>query len=608
MAEKIAYLSDGVSLAGTPYRLYFKMHLMSQAVAEGRSTFRWEFGIESSTASHGGLFLDNKTYTIVLGNNTFTGKANIMLYTGGTSYHIAEGYWTHEHYAEWDVSNTFNYSFRQNFYCEADGIYLDEYGGSGYAYVDEPATLAPTCSITVSDPTGVADIYGDYVYGKSKFCVEVTAWAQQSEKISDATITPDACSVTINGVTTNNAFNVITDFIKATGDVEIGAKVVDSYGRIGTATITINVIGYSIPAVPTLKVERCTKDGTLDLYGEYIKATFSAIVTPLNNKNQAQYRFDWKKSSEDVFSSYRLLSDYNGNYTPTNATCIFGADISSSYDVQLTVTDGFGSVYRATVAPTAFVLMHFAANGTSLGLGKTIAEDDINLLDIGFRTRFSGGLQLIEIPHGSYLNEYKTPGFYVGLNTGTAEYSNCPLESGTFLLEVYECGGNGEVMQRLTLSAKASPVTFERFFYEDEWGEWLSDKIRAYPVGSIYVSANSTSPASLFGGTWERIKDKFLLAAGDSYSAGSTGGEANVTLTIDTMPAHGHDAIEVSGQALYWTQNPSTTAWGKTAVTPNTGSTTDSENKQFATRWTGGGAAHNNMPPYLAVYVWKRTA
>ena len=61
-----------------------------------------------------------------------------------------------------------------------------------------------------------------------------------------------------------------------------------------------------------------------------------------------------------------------------------------------------------------------------------------------------------------------------------------------------------------------------------------------YPVGAIYMSVNSTNPASLFGGTWEQIKDRFLLSAGDSYSAGSTGGEAEHTLTYGEMPVHSH--------------------------------------------------------------------
>lgn len=72
-----------------------------------------------------------------------------------------------------------------------------------------------------------------------------------------------------------------------------------------------------------------------------------------------------------------------------------------------------------------------------------------------------------------------------------------------------------------------------------------------YPVGSIYMSVNSTSPASLFGGTWERIKDRFLLAAGDTYSAGSTGGEAQHTLTVDEMPSHYHIGLDIDGVYVF---------------------------------------------------------
>ena len=67
-----------------------------------------------------------------------------------------------------------------------------------------------------------------------------------------------------------------------------------------------------------------------------------------------------------------------------------------------------------------------------------------------------------------------------------------------------------------------------------------SSVLDAYPVGSIYMSVNSTSPASLFGGTWEQLKDRFLLGAGDTYTNGSTGGESTHTLTVDEMPSHTH--------------------------------------------------------------------
>ena len=70
-----------------------------------------------------------------------------------------------------------------------------------------------------------------------------------------------------------------------------------------------------------------------------------------------------------------------------------------------------------------------------------------------------------------------------------------------------------------------------------------------HPVGSLYWSTDSTSPATLFGGTWEAITDKFILAAGSLYTAGDTGGEATHTLTIDEMPKHTHKVRYVGNYA-----------------------------------------------------------
>jgi hypothetical protein len=128
--------------------------------------------------------------------------------------------------------------------------------------------------------------------------------------------------------------------------------------------------------------------------------------------------------------------------------------------------------------------------------------------------------------------------------------------------------------------------------------------LKAYPVGSIYLSVNSTSPASLFGGTWERIKDKFLLSAGDSYVAGSTGGEATHTLTVAEIPSHKHISFGALDAALPDNYGGSSADYGICAGDePNRISGYDK-----STGASGGGQPHNNMPPYLAVYVWKRTA
>ena len=136
----------------------------------------------------------------------------------------------------------------------------------------------------------------------------------------------------------------------------------------------------------------------------------------------------------------------------------------------------------------------------------------------------------------------------------------------------------------------------------------------AYPVGSIYMSTVATSPATLFGGTWVRIQDRFLLAAGSTYSAGATGGEATHRLTVNEMPSHAHTikATYIDGVDVFIDSNDGYLAADRDAPGK---STTDGQLIQAADvppargmHNAGGGAAHNNMPPYLAVYVWRRTA
>jgi hypothetical protein len=124
---------------------------------------------------------------------------------------------------------------------------------------------------------------------------------------------------------------------------------------------------------------------------------------------------------------------------------------------------------------------------------------------------------------------------------------------------------------------------------------WLTAQ-GAYPVGAIYLSVTDANPASLFGGTWERIGGRFLLGADSTYAAGSTGGESAHTLTVDEMPRHNHeiDNLNSSGNA---TPFMTVQAQEKKGYGGN-----------VQTMYAGGDKANNNLPPYLAVYMWKRTA
>ena len=127
-----------------------------------------------------------------------------------------------------------------------------------------------------------------------------------------------------------------------------------------------------------------------------------------------------------------------------------------------------------------------------------------------------------------------------------------------------------------------------------------------YPVGSIYMSANEVNPSTLFSGTtWEQIKGQFLLASDDTqiwgrdkYIVGDTGGEESHRLTISEIPSHSHSTTLPISTTMPITKSTS----GNTAVfEENTTASYDSTNM-------GGGGYHNNMPPYLVVSIWKRTA
>lgn len=141
-----------------------------------------------------------------------------------------------------------------------------------------------------------------------------------------------------------------------------------------------------------------------------------------------------------------------------------------------------------------------------------------------------------------------------------------------------------------------------------------------YPIGSIYMSINEANPSTIFGGQWEQIKDKFLLSCGDTYTNGTTGGEATHMLTQSEMPSHNHSAgTNTTGghrhtfKGWWTTKGDGSTAYACVARSEQADA---AEYGSFATAGahshtvtinnTGDGQAHNNMPPYMAVYMWKR--
>lgn len=208
------------------------------------------------------------------------------------------------------------------------------------------------------------------------------------------------------------------------------------------------------------------------------------------------------------------------------------------------------------------------------------------------------------IPENADLNDYITPGAYRCATSAIAKtLSNMTsyTSAGFRLIVSSTSTGNGSI-QIAIFNSGAGRLWFRIRTGIDTWGDWrhimtdgnIVDTV--YPVGSIYLSVESTSPASLFGGTWTRLKDRFLLGAGSSYSNGDTGGSKTVTLTEAQIPAHTHGLKQT-------TVTVGSTGGVKDITVPYTsGSSSESYIKS-----TGSGSSHTNMPPYLVVYMWKRT-
>ena len=123
----------------------------------------------------------------------------------------------------------------------------------------------------------------------------------------------------------------------------------------------------------------------------------------------------------------------------------------------------------------------------------------------------------------------------------------------------------------------------------------LLDKI--YPVGSIYMSTKNVSPASFLGGKWNPLQDRFLIGAGSSYSVNAKSGATTVTLTTSQIPSHTHAVHE---QLVGWVSSGGWLGMGSSSNFKTGLNTT------YSVGATGGGSAHNNMPPYHAVYMWER--
>ena len=255
-----------------------------------------------------------------------------------------------------------------------------------------------------------------------------------------------------------------------------------------------------------------------------------------------------------------------------------------------------------------------AASTKVLADGQPLYETDTNKLKVGDGSTQAKSLPYVKVDTDSALSSTSTNPVQNkvintelgkklstsgGTMTGALTTKGIKLTSGTDY-------GN---------TLPSSPAT-NQLFFQTVGSNFILDNV--YPVGSIYMSVNSTSPEVLFGGTWEQIQGRFLLGMSSSYPAGSQGGEAEHTLTSHEIPLHGHYLGQQGNTSrMLPTNNATNDPSQEYYVTEveSSGSTYLKPNVTWGGYLTAGtlidtpyGQPHNNMPPYLAVAMWKRTA
>lgn len=182
---------------------------------------------------------------------------------------------------------------------------------------------------------------------------------------------------------------------------------------------------------------------------------------------------------------------------------------------------------------------------------------------------------------------------------------------------VVGCGVNSETANAAAITAsgdiKLKGTVYIGCEKDSTGGKSIIDLI--YPVGSIYMSVNSADPGTLFGGTWERIQDTFLLASGSTYGAGTTGGSADAVVVSHTHAQTAHSHGFADGDKVWTTASGSTEPGNQISGSGKYYAATAKKDYAWRTRTTsetpgikstGESGTGKNMPPYLAVYVWKR--
>lgn len=341
-----------------------------------------------------------------------------------------------------------------------------------------------------------------------------------------------------------NTNSLTTGVIQTSGNVTFTATVTDSRGKTNTASASLTVQAYTPPQIESASYFRANSSYVADSEGEYLAGRINFSWSQLSGTQLTLMVYTKTTASSGFLDGPVIDNPVSGD------TIRIGGNFSidQSYTVRYVLTDGIAEAQWDGTAPTAYAFAVFDKNNRCMSFGE-YPEDEADHFKIASDWKF--------YTHGQEIMD---------------------------LIRTVSGASSGD--QDAALKAKMLDIV--------------------YPVGSIYTSTQNVSPGSFLGGSWNPINGQFLLASNNTYKAGSTGGAATVTLTEAQLPSHHH----LTPYVVSWGSSSNLSAYESYWVDGTMGEASSSGYKgkwhPFSTRKTGSGNAHDNMPPYLAVYMWKR--
>lgn len=356
-------------------------------------------------------------------------------------------------------------------------------------------------------------------------------------------------TATVDGQTYTGR-DITTEILSIPGSRPITGTVTDNRNIPGTTESSIMVLAYTPPSVErntsanALICARALADGTLDDDGTALYVACSRKYSRLDGNNAASVQARYKAESGEWSAWVTFFAESASGDNYAGIIAGITLAVESPYTIELRAVDKLGE------------------SGGTLSFAVSTAEATVDLGE----------------------------------------------------------GGNSVGVGRLAHvgTEKRLDVAWNAYFEKNLFvgGKTLVDLI--YPVGSVYISFNNKAdPSMLFGGTWERIRNRFLWAATENGVMGETGGEESHTLTTSEIPFHNHAigqdgntslvlptnvAVDDSSHAQYVTTlEGGNSGWYKSSVAWGGAITTRNQTSPY-------GQAHNNMPPFIQVAMWKRIA